>query len=162
MEYNFHTMGATEGHNFMRTLGENVYEPCDSLPTEYQPSCYYEQVQWWQGTTNSDWQKISSWCEALSDNQANFNACYQSLGHYASAANNFNTDSVIQICDTMPTNETVALCSEGASWLIIAEPGKIPDAYSLCNRLDSPYKDCLLYTSPSPRDRTRSRMPSSA
>ena len=28
--------------------------------------------------------------------------------------------------------------------------------------LDSYYKDCLLYTSPSPRDRTRSRMPSSA
>jgi len=25
-----------------------------------------------------------------------------------------------------------------------------------------PYWDCLLYTSPSPRDRTRSRMPSSA
>ena len=25
-----------------------------------------------------------------------------------------------------------------------------------------PYKGCLLYTSPSPRDRTRSRMPSSA
>ena len=25
-----------------------------------------------------------------------------------------------------------------------------------------PYNDCLLYTSPSPRDRTRSRMPSSA
>ena len=25
-----------------------------------------------------------------------------------------------------------------------------------------PVKDCLLYTSPSPRDRTRSRMPSSA
>ena len=25
-----------------------------------------------------------------------------------------------------------------------------------------PYKTCLLYTSPSPRDRTRSRMPSSA
>ena len=27
---------------------------------------------------------------------------------------------------------------------------------------DSKIKDCLLYTSPSPRDRTRSRMPSSA
>ena len=26
----------------------------------------------------------------------------------------------------------------------------------------SPFRDCLLYTSPSPRDRTRSRMPSSA
>ena len=29
-------------------------------------------------------------------------------------------------------------------------------------RQDSNAKDCLLYTSPSPRDRTRSRMPSSA
>ena len=28
--------------------------------------------------------------------------------------------------------------------------------------LDGKYKVCLLYTSPSPRDRTRSRMPSSA
>ena len=28
--------------------------------------------------------------------------------------------------------------------------------------LSGPAKDCLLYTSPSPRDRTRSRMPSSA
>ena len=27
---------------------------------------------------------------------------------------------------------------------------------------DAEYDDCLLYTSPSPRDRTRSRMPSSA
>ena len=30
------------------------------------------------------------------------------------------------------------------------------------NRGAIPFKDCLLYTSPSPRDRTRSRMPSSA
>ena len=29
-------------------------------------------------------------------------------------------------------------------------------------RLDGSLSDCLLYTSPSPRDRTRSRMPSSA
>ena len=27
---------------------------------------------------------------------------------------------------------------------------------------DDDYKDCLLYTSPSPRDRQKSRMPSSA
>ena len=30
------------------------------------------------------------------------------------------------------------------------------------NKISSPYRNCLLYTSPSPRDRTRSRMPSSA
>ena len=29
-------------------------------------------------------------------------------------------------------------------------------------KIDQKYNNCLLYTSPSPRDRTRSRMPSSA
>ena len=35
-------------------------------------------------------------------------------------------------------------------------------AYRAGERLYSEYYGCLLYTSPSPRDRTRSRMPSSA
>ena len=35
-------------------------------------------------------------------------------------------------------------------------------AYELEKQLDIPYKVCLLYTSPSPRDRQKSRMPSSA
>jgi len=33
---------------------------------------------------------------------------------------------------------------------------------SFANAFVGPFRDCLLYTSPSPRDRTRSRMPSSA
>ena len=36
-----------------------------------------------------------------------------------------------------------------------------PDRVSLPD-IDIDFDDCLLYTSPSPRDRTRSRMPSSA
>ena len=42
----------------------------------------------------------------------------------------------------------------------IQEKVKFPEGYYLS--LDGQYKSCLLYTSPSPRDRTRSRMPSSA
>jgi len=38
---------------------------------------------------------------------------------------------------------------------------KLPLGESLLDAVDR-FKDCLLYTSPSPRDRTRSRMPSSA
>ena len=38
----------------------------------------------------------------------------------------------------------------------------IPKNDEFFNEYVSPSKDCLLYTSPSPRDRTRSRMPSSA
>ena len=36
------------------------------------------------------------------------------------------------------------------------------DSAALGKRLDANLANCLLYTSPSPRDRTRSRMPSSA
>ena len=39
---------------------------------------------------------------------------------------------------------------------------KIAKVFDLDSSLIKPIKTCLLYTSPSPRDRTRSRMPSSA
>ena len=36
------------------------------------------------------------------------------------------------------------------------------EARNLKKKLNKQAEDCLLYTSPSPRDRTRARMPSSA
>ena len=47
----------------------------------------------------------------------------------------------------------------------LVEPGYGPTtrfASNVGSRMDGLFPDCLLYTSPSPRDRTRSRMPSSA
>ena len=42
-------------------------------------------------------------------------------------------------------------------------PDSLPGGYvKLFYGLDKNFRTCLLYTSPSPRDRTRSRMPSSA
>ena len=43
-----------------------------------------------------------------------------------------------------------------------AMTNKISKFGLICSRLGDLDKFCLLYTSPSPRDRTRSRMPSSA
>ena len=55
---------------------------------------------------------------------------------------------------------------EGISWLIkkYKYPLEIVQAANGKEALQciEKYKICLLYTSPSPRDRTRSRMPSSA
>ena len=45
----------------------------------------------------------------------------------------------------------------------LREKQKVRRIYGLLERqFRTVYKNCLLYTSPSPRDRTRSRMPSSA
>ena len=145
MEYNFHTMGNETGlGEGRRTAGENIYEPCDSLPTKYQPACYHEQVEWWESIVNLDWQKISQLCKTLSDNQENSKACYLAIGHYAAIRNNFNADLAAEICSILPTAETRALCSGRAAWLIINEPGeRTSDPYILCKQLESPYnKQC--------------------
>ena len=48
----------------------------------------------------------------------------------------------------------------------IENAAREPEVQDLCQMLNKMgakiYDSCLLYTSPSPRDRTRSRMPSSA
>ena len=50
-------------------------------------------------------------------------------------------------------------------WLILSGIGQLNAVAAtsyLYVKSDASYNTCLLYTSPSPRDRTRSRMPSSA
>ena len=44
----------------------------------------------------------------------------------------------------------------------MADMGFLPQVHAVMRQIEGKYQTCLLYTSPSPRDRTRSRMPSSA
>ena len=51
----------------------------------------------------------------------------------------------------------------GDKGLRVVDTGRLQSSGKLAsNTLIDRYNSCLLYTSPSPRDRTRSRMPSSA
>ena len=58
----------------------------------------------------------------------------------------------VQLRDTSLQDVASELIAEQ----VITNPGQVPISYEVR------YSTCLLYTSPSPRDRTRSRMPSSA
>ena len=49
-----------------------------------------------------------------------------------------------------------------AMYDIAIEENFVNEVYKDMSLIKDLYGDCLLYTSPSPRDRTRSRMPSSA
>ena len=66
----------------------------------------------------------------------------------------------------MAMRENQVKVLEDAIGSIIAEGSEFADAASHAksayDTAPGMLKDCLLYTSPSPRDRTRSRMPSSA
>ena len=68
---------------------------------------------------------------------------------------------MIGILGGMGTQAGLDFCNK----LAVLNRGKIDQEYPLFllyNKSNIPGRPCLLYTSPSPRDRTRSRMPSSA
>ena len=61
------------------------------------------------------------------------------------------------------SNLLVYLANDAATWDELRnDPGKTVAAVEEALRFDAPVQCCLLYTSPSPRDATLSRMPSSA
>ena len=74
-----------------------------------------------------------------------------------------NTDVEEQEIETQTAHSEESEVSEAEESGAEAESGDSPEAEALAN-LTAEYEayNCLLYTSPSPRDRTRSRMPSSA
>ena len=77
------------------------------------------------------------------------------------------TSPIGPITDSDTAANTVLEGSPVGTVVGITALGIDPDAsdtvtYSLQNSAGVPFTICLLYTSPSPRDRTRSRMPSSA
>ena len=53
-------------------------------------------------------------------------------------------------------------CAHWLNWQCGVSPRSAREHVWVARKLDGLAKVCLLYTSPSPRDRTRSRMPSSA
>ena len=59
-----------------------------------------------------------------------------------------------EITSWVPARDTA-----DATWLIV---GMVVAVVATAVGFSASHKACLLYTSPSPRDRTRSRMPSSA
>ena len=59
-------------------------------------------------------------------------------------------------------NSTFYCCKAVVPHMIKNNYGRIVNIASIAGKEGNPNASCLLYTSPSPRDRTRSRMPSSA
>ena len=83
-----------------------------------------------------------------------FIALSLAIFQYTSAQEIAKIESLISEDSPLRQNEVIAFFGDS-----ITQSGASPGGY--CRRIGDAIT-CLLYTSPSPRDRTRSRMPSSA
>jgi hypothetical protein len=140
MEYNFHTM---EFGNYVRDGSGDLYAPCDTLPEKFQPSCYYEQVQWWQNLFQNDFKHIGTLCGEVSD-PASRDACFEGTGNYIATFARLSYNDIIRLCADMPDQDTVAICHEGANGLLRVQPELLEEAENLCTILPEPYQEeCL-------------------
>ena len=77
--------------------------------------------------------------------------------------NRDNPDARIVVMGCYATREPEAVAALPGVTEVVTDKREIPDLLGRFGVVDIPNGiSCLLYTSPSPRDRTRSRMPSSA
>ena len=126
----------------------------------------------YQNVSNNKVTSFHSWGEDAEYRDVYF-AKYARLNPLFPASSFLKTGTVHSISDVMPMDEFLA-SRMYREWV---KPQGILDAlYTNLERSatrgaalairrlerDGLFDDCLLYTSPSPRDRTRSRMPSSA
>ena len=95
-------------------------------------------------------------------------AIYDADGHIMELPTHLRDFADADIRDQIPlTSYSASSVTEEEVAVLVGQGGKHSDEHlnhlrSLGDGLIAQSKDCLLYTSPSPRDRTRSRMPSSA
>jgi hypothetical protein len=140
MEYNFHTMDDVQAGEYIRDVGENLYEPCDQLPERFRASCYFEQVQWWQNIFANDFKHIGELCSKLDEDSAEYVACYNGIGNYVSAFAEFEYNKIVETCSGMPTQRARGLCHEGATWLVRIQEGAEGVPEKLCEALEEPYR----------------------
>jgi hypothetical protein len=139
MEYNFHTMESESVVGYSRPLTEDVFAPCSNLDSSYQPSCYLEQVQWWEGIFNRDYKKIGVLCEEIAE-EVNRQACFHGVGNYIASFTMHDVQKILHLCTLMPSATGRAECHEGASWLIRGDGSFVDDARLLCDALSEPYR----------------------
>lgn len=140
MEYNFHTIDESKGEGFFREKGDDLYAPCNTLPARFQPSCYFEQVQWWQATFKGDFKYIGELCGVFEESSENFLACYNGIGNYVAAQAHNDISKIVELCSLMDTQEKRSRCHEGASWLVRSAPGMEGKVEELCAVLVEPYR----------------------
>lgn len=133
MEYNFPTVeGASADPKFQtRQLSDATrYSPCDTIPTIFKESCYFELSKWWNASAQKQYLNMQEWCLGAPDAEYR-ESCIMGIGTTMVEAG-WNTKEVSATCARMSDSRSTMLCLSGASWGFFQDPKTRDLASDLC------------------------------
>lgn len=112
--------------------------PCDSVPTRFRPSCYFEIGLWWKDVLGLDFEKIGAMCgmAPAGDERA---ACYRGWGTVVAENVDHSAENAAAACGRIRDPLGVAECATGVASRF-APAGYPAEAAKVCSTVDIQYR----------------------
>lgn len=136
MEYNLPTILTADGVDtgVRPQTDTSIYEPCDSIPSQYRMNCLFTLVQWWGRQFDHDFSKLGMLCMQLPLSKER-TVCYEGIGQIAAPTTNYDVEKTIAACARMPNTDTMHICRRQASWSTWSSLPNRKDAAAVCSGL---------------------------
>jgi hypothetical protein len=151
MEYNYPAFPQTKNTHLRPIPPHNYHEPCDTVPTEHAPLCYYWQVRLWKDSALEEKDNtviistISQRCALLHDDRRR--GCMGGIGPSTISLTAYNPKEITRLCNAIQGNrEEITLCHAEAGKVLIGTVSK-EAMQQLCGYLPyvSEQKRCVEY-----------------
>jgi hypothetical protein len=120
MEY-FTPAGGGDGRPTTRVFDvKNPFDICPTIPTEFQQSCFYEVVAWWDQVLNGDIPMMASFCESITTKKHR-QPCLLGLGYVAGQRTYPDIDAAKKSCEFLKVKNDRVFCTAGVGWRHVQE-----------------------------------------
>lgn len=153
MEYNMRTMLSLDGVGPREGEGGDPHEPCNSLDSEFQASCYFWQPQWWvymsSGTMDvaERYAAMGADCRTIG-NEAHEQLCFEGIGNVVGHEVSYDPAQTIDLCQAAAAKDPeAALSCRAVAANTFFTAGTPATAAAVCEGLvDEAHTYCLKYS----------------
>ncbi len=117
-----------------------LFRPCNTIPENYQPSCYLQLPQWWGVVMKNDFLKMGNLCREVS-NSKNQESCFRGIGVVITRETRAEYPRIGALCSKMPKTGIPFCLEESAKLLSVLNK---PEPLSPCGYLDSSAKNMCI------------------
>jgi hypothetical protein len=140
MEYNSPLMNI--GDNLVPSARpvtqETIYEPCEDVPSEHQPVCYYQLGEWIAPQYASDPSRVDGICGKLAGAMREY--CFLGAGAGAAPYLHYSLEESRTWCAHFGGGDERS-CRAGISWALYADLNHRPEAARACAHEDASWEN---------------------